>query len=990
MRHRGAVCLLVVAVALIRLLAAGPHAALAKGAQPGTFTFRAHPFVPLLDQPDLEYPPALKAPDTQGLIDGPPETQAGAHADTSWTWVVTVPGGIEAVIEETEVPSDVVVDAPPGIYPNLRGVPACTAEQFANTVSEEHQDKGCPSASQVGVLSAHFGDTLVPRTFPIYKLTPAPGDAFTLAYPYELIFREPALIHGTLRSEGDYGVTLARTRSTLWTFTPAMFMTLWGVPADPIHDPERWDGKTQTWGAPLGGARTPLMTDASDCGGALESRLHISYRFEEDHFLPDNPADPAYRFTSPAPTGCELLSFEPRVEMATTTQAADAPSGFELGLEMPRNPVATSFEHPPLARAEIELPTGISLNPAAAAGRVGCDPAQIGLLEPQVLASRPIRFAAASPSCPAGSRVGSAVLDSTLFEGPLAGDVYLATPEDNPLQAPLGLYFVFETGEAARPEPVEEEPEEGEAGEGEAGEEDEAPRGPAVVIKLAAGVQVDPVTGRLSATIESVPQLPIQGLRLDLPDGPQAPLVTPPVCGEQVGVSRLLPWSAPASGPAARVRSELEFTAGPGGSRCREGRVARPFAPTLAVAGPTSAGESAPLTLRFGRPEGDQDLSGLSVTLPRGLGLAPAGVAVCDPAGIERAQRRSAPSGGVAERDDPSCPLAARVGSVRTELGAGPQPLIASGNVYLAGPDEGAPYSLVAITPALAGGIESDPLFDAGAVVERVPLRMDPRSGQVTASATALPATLAGVPLRIGTVELKLDRPGFVRAPTSCSEMRFTATAEGSEAGQAGLMHSFQVGGCAALAFAPSLRARLTRATKAGGRPGLRASLKLAPAGASMARAQLTLPATEQLSPAATPAPCDDTAPACARGRVVGKASARSPLLEQPLRGPVYLRAGAAGPELVLALGGPLSIEARGRLGLAAGRPWVSFSGLPDLALERLTVSLRGGAGGLLANRIDLCGQSARLAVRLTAHNGKVLSRRPRLASGCAGQGGGG
>ena len=86
------------------------------------------------------------------------------------------------------------------------------------------------------------------------------------------------------------------------------------------------------------------------------------------------------------------------------------------------------------------------------------------------------------------------------------------------------------------------------------------------------------------------------------------------------------------------------------------------------------------------------------------------------------AQTRAAPS----RRSRAAAPRA-RSAPPTSPPGPGSHPFHAVGKMYLAGPFKGAPLSLVAITPALAGP------YDYGTVVVRVALHVDPLDAQVSA-----------------------------------------------------------------------------------------------------------------------------------------------------------------------------------------------------------------------------------------------------------------
>src|SRR4029077_6887918 len=91
-------------------------------------------------------------------------------------------------------------------------------------------------------------------------------------------------------------------------------------------------------------------------------------------------------------------------------------------------------------------------------------------------------------------------------------------------------------------------------------------------------------------------------------------------CGTYTTTSDLMPWSAPDSGPDATPSDGFPINTG-----CVTG-----FAPgfTAGSAKPQAGGHS-PLVLSLPRSDGDQDLSGLSVTLPQGLLGKIAGIPLC-------------------------------------------------------------------------------------------------------------------------------------------------------------------------------------------------------------------------------------------------------------------------------------------------------------------------------------------------------------------------
>jgi hypothetical protein len=133
-------------------------------------------------------------------------------------------------------------------------------------------------------------------------------------------------------------------------------------------------------------------------------------------------------------------------------------------------------------------------------------------------------------------------------------------------------------------------------------------------------------------------------------------------------------------------------------------------------------------------------------------------------------------------------------------------------------------------------------------------------------------------------------------------------------------------------------------------------------------------------------------AEACPPGSVYGSARVSTPLLAEPMSGPVYLRTSssqsAALPDLVVDLHGDgLRIVLDGRIESPNGSLGARFEGLPDAPFTRFTLRLFGGRRGLLQNSVDLCAAPQRASVRFVGQNNKVESFRPPLQAGCRAHG---
>ncbi|HXE46057.1 MAG TPA: hypothetical protein VN635_12785 [Conexibacter sp.] len=542
---------------------------------------------------------------------------------------------------------------------------------------------------------------------------------------------------------------------------------------------------------------------------------------------------------------------------------------------------------------------------------------------------------AETPRCPDAAKLGAVEVTVPGFAAPLTGAIYLGTPLPSDRFRLLGVA----TGRGS-------------------------------TIKLTGSLRPDPGTGRLAIAFDGLPQLPVSHLRLRFKDGPRAPLATPPACEPGAIVANI---AARGGGAPVRRAAILELAAGPGGAPCAS---TAPFAPGF-VAGSTrvGAGASAPFSVTVTRADGEQTLERLALTLPLGVSARLASAARC-PASLAARM---------------ACPADSRVGRLAVEAGAGSEPIPLLGDVYLTGPHAGAPFGL-ALT--LAGQIGP---IDLGDAVVLAGLRIDPADARVTVTTDPLPQLLGGVPLRLRTLALDIDRPGFMRNATSCAPSRATAVFTSPDAAMSQAAARYALGSCARLRFAPAVAMQLgpRRELRHGGRPTVAIALRSQLDQATVRTATLQLPRALVLDPPLGIAVCTQLRARegrCPAASVVGSARVRTPLLPHALVGTVNVvepRSGAD-PELwttVRGMGVRLSLRATTsapKYGPIATR----FVDLPDMPITSLRLTLAGGRDGLLrvASR-GLCAPGAppHATVRATldGHNGSSRELRVGAVPAC-------
>jgi hypothetical protein len=867
------------------------------------------------------------------------------------------------------------VTLPRGVIGNPEATPKCDPVDFAE-VGATTNGTACPADTQVGYLNVMSTTPAATRLrneglsrVPIYNLKPPQG------FPADFAFNAGELVQGhiffTLDPSHDYAIKSLTPNISSFLGARGAEVTIWGVPGDPAHDkfrfyPEAQPGENELGeevelasGAPFEGAGIrPLVTTPMDCGEPNGgARISLDSYQEPGAFT-----EPEEYGQSLDVGGCEdqRFRFEPDITLQPTSRDAGGPTGLSVHLEVPqRNDEAAQASElyagngfvkgigtPPIKEVVVRLPQGMTISPSAAQGLQSCSPAQIGLGS-----DSPVR-------CPDASQYGTLTLHTPILpkDAPPVGRIYIAEPYENPFHSFLALYLAIE------------EPERG------------------ILVKVPGKVALDPDTGQITTSFEELPQFPLEDLEMHLKGGLRAGLVNPQTCGKKTIEATFYSWADPNT--PHTVKSSYQITQNPDGSPCRNSLSDRPFDPRLSggTLNPL-AGSFSPLELMLTRIDEDQELSRAEGSAPPGLTASLKGITRCPDAAIAAASDPNRT--GSQEIANSSCPASSQVGAVDAGAGVGQVLTYVKGKVYLAGPYKGAPLSGVAIVPAVAGP------FDLGVVVTRAPAYVNPETAQITLRTDPLPQIFKGVPVRVRDIRVHVDRQGFTLNPTSCEPMSLAGVLFSSEGKSKGAASPFQASDCASLGFKPRISLRLKGGTKRGGHPSLRAVVLPRAGDANIASASVTLPHSAFLDQAHIRTICTRVqfaANACPAGSVYGHAAAYTPLLDEPLEGPVYLRSSSHNlPDLVVALKGPPSLPIEfnlaGRVDSVKGGIRNTFEYAPDAPVSKFVLEMQGAKKGLVINSTDLCAKANKATAKLTGHNGKAYNFKPVVKPDC-GKGG--
>jgi hypothetical protein len=868
--------------------------------------------------------------------------RAAAHPNYGFTQFIIEhtngPLGTETPVGELKT---VRVDLPVGLSVNPSATEVCTQAQF--------DAEACPAATEVGVSEVTVsvaGLVVAPiegiTRVPVYNVEPPVGQAARFGLK---LAGKPVYIEGDVDWSGDFheGFSIAVPEALPLQIGTGLI----------LQNRLTFNGRAGD-GTFLTTPSTCLGAAFTESGSVYSTYLLAASKQEEEQPSYSFPSSAGAPLESPIPPGtspkeCGSIPYEPKVAVEPGTAATNSPAEASVDVTVPHLKDPDGQDSSVTKAATVTLPVGMGLNPAAATGLQTCDDAGFPL------------HSRAPITCPAASKVGTVEIESPPLPeaaNQLQGNVYVGRQLSRD-PASGQEYRIFIDAASARYD---------------------------VDLRLVGHVAADPVTGQLATTIEGVPQLPFTRFHLHFERGPLAVLSSPPTCGANRTTASLSPWSGNAAAtpssefPASATPGGLN--AAPGGGPCATSLAARPFAPSFAV-GPAAAaaGAYSPISLHLARTDGQQELKAADVHLAPGMIGKLAGIPYCP----ERALTAAAGRAGAEEAAAPSCPAKSAVGTATTLAGTGPQPFAIRGQVFLAGPYRGAPLSLAVVTPATAGP------FDLGTVVVRVALSVDPLTAQVSAVTDPIPDVFGGAQLSIRQVDVALSRPNFTLNPTSCEPLASTATLSGGGADptQPAAWSSvtatvpFRTTGCGDLKFRPKLYTKLfgkRKSTRRNGNPKLRAILVARPGDANIARAALTLPHSQFLDQAHIGTVCTRVqlaAKACPAKAIYGYARAETPLLDEELKGPVYLVSSSHElPDLVADLQGQVNIQLHGVISAAKARIKTVFAPVPDVPVSKFTLIMKGGKHGLLVNSRDLCGHKNFSFLNFKAQNGKQLKNK--------------
>lgn len=899
--------------------------------------------------PPLTYSLPKEASKTEAEEDG--YTQAAGHPPWGITAFDINTVGSFPNAAPTGVVTHVRTDVAPGVSTNPTAVPLCSAEEFGNKEAIPgtgfYPQPTCKPETEIGVnkVVVYTGT----KPFPEGGDLPLEGKVYNLVQPEG--------------RSSDFGVALALPKELTGAVLAKSFKEAEekgakpGVGGFPSLAEQKFLEEQQYFAHTMiegnvewaGNYHDYYEINVSPALPLIASRLVLKGNIGTGGFI-TNPSNCA----GPGPLTTNTVTLESNAGPGSRTYttpigvegcnglAPFSPVPFEPGFKLA--PETTQSDEPDGITTELTVPhdpdpehidsSQVRTASITLPEGMTLNPAAAQGLEACTPAQARIHSPIAGVACPAKSEIGTVTLDvPDLPPGSLTGHLYLGGPESGPIAGPP--YTMYLDAESARY---------------------------GVSVRLRGEVVPNEATGRLTTVFSENPEQPFSNVILKFKPGALAPIANPLVCGPAKTETSIVPYTGT---PSQSPFSSFTVDSNNAGGVCPS---PLPFSLSQSTEDhPTGGAENTSFTLNLTRGDGNQYLSKVSTTLPEGLvGKIPA-VPLCPE-----------PQASLG-----TCSSTSQIGTATVTVGSGPTPAHFSGPVYLTGPFGSAPYGMTVVVNAAVGP------FSLGNVVTRAGIEINPFTARVTVS-SQLPTIVKGVPLRLRTLSVAINRQGFLINPTNCGALTTNTALVSTFGGVDSISSPFQATGCSSLAFAPKFTASTSAKTsrqngaslfvKIGYPTGLQANIK-----SVVVTVPKLLPSRNStLKKACLEAVFNANPFACPSSSRVGGATAVTPVVPNKMTGPIFFvsHGGAAFPDLDMVLtGNGITIILVGNTNITKGITTTTFAAVPDVPVTSFEMKLPVGPNSALAgNGKTFCAKPLLMPTTITAQNGKVIEQNTKIS----------
>lgn len=336
-------------------------------------------------------------------------TQAGGHPfSANATFSLATRRTKLGVIDVTENMKDAITELPPGFVGNPKAAAEC---EFVGNMRLGL----CPLDSTVGYVRVAFGGPPLSGVPPIdgvtskvgvYRLKAGRGHAATFGFEVQ---GTAVLLNASVRSDSDFGLTITAVGTPQLPNVGGVSLTFCGQGTHVergVYPPSTMTfecvDSSSEYAYPI-----PFLSNPVDCTvPAPTTKLTVNSWQQPSRWK-------SIDYESPQLTGCDALVFEPTAELRPDVTTPDSPTGLAVDLHVPQNDDGAGLATPPLKRAKVTLPEGMTINPAGANGLEACADANLKLKSKDPV------------SCPDASKVGTATASSPLLDETLTGGIYI-------------------------------------------------------------------------------------------------------------------------------------------------------------------------------------------------------------------------------------------------------------------------------------------------------------------------------------------------------------------------------------------------------------------------------------------------------------------------------------------------------------------------------------------------------------------------------------
>jgi len=241
------------------------------------------------------------------------------------------------------------------------------------------------------------------------------------------------------------------------------------------------------------------------------------------------------------------------------------------------------------------------------------------------------------------------------------------------------------------------------------------------------------------------------------------------------------------------------------------------------------------------------------------------------------------------------------------------------------------------------------------------------------------------------SIQVDINRSNFTINPTNCSPFTVDSQGIGDEGTITDFSSYYQVVNCTRLGFKPRMAIRQIggrKKTRRAQNPALLFDLRTRRGDANIKSIAVTLSKAFEIDQRHLGNICSEKELAqkqCAGRTPIGKAITRTPLLDQPLSGPVYAVSGSGGlPRLAFVLNGQVDLLPRADTRTVnGGRLKTKVPVVPDAPIGHFRLNVFGGNRGYLINTRDICAHRPVTRIDYIAQSGRKRTQKVKLKAKC-------